>query len=240
MKFRLLLDLPRSASFNMAMDEMLMDVQRRDGAEPCLRFYTWETPAVTCGYFQKVAEISKRFPKFPVVRRLTGGGPVQHGKDLTFSLTLKDDHLFFRGNIKDSYLKVSEALRNGLQPHYPGLDYADCRNALSPRGRGERICFDQPACYDLLLNKNKVAGSSQRHTDRAVLYQSSLFLPGEHHRTIEQVLDGFKKYWKADFAERSLTAEEIECARQIEKARYLSEDWCFLPASFLVKQSGQL
>lgn len=231
----------------MAVDEILMDAQRlpagrraRTGVLPCLRFYSWERPAVTCGYFQSVADVSKKFKDREVVRRLTGGGLVTHGEDLTFSLTLADAHPFFNGNVKDSYLKVSEALRIGLKPHYPGLDYADCRNALSPRGRGERICFDQPACYDLLLGKAKVAGSSQRHTDGAVLYQSSVFLPGGHDEVARRILEGFRKSWKAEFEERGLAEAELKKAAEKEKERYLSADWRFLPASFLSKQSGQL
>lgn len=240
MKFRLILDGPRPAAFNMAVDEFLMGAQRLPGAVPCLRFYRWERPAVTCGYFQNVGEIAGRFKDMEIVRRLTGGGLVVHGEDLTFSLTLADSHPFFKGNVKDSYLRVSEALRLGLKPHYPELDYADCRNTLSPRGRGERICFDQPACYDLLLGKRKVAGSSQRHSDGAVLYQSSLFLPADAPAVVLQVLEGFKYAWKAEFEERALSDEELDAAEKKREGRYASPDWRFLPASFFAKHSGQL
>lgn len=238
--FRLIVDEPRAAALNMAVDEMLMVRQRRAGADPCLRFYRWQRPAVTCGYFQDVRSVGARFQDRETVRRITGGGLVTHGDDLTFSLTLRDDHPFFDGPVKDSYLKVSEALRIGLSPHYAGLDYADCRNTLSPRGRGERVCFEQPACYDLLLAGKKVAGSSQRHSEGAVLYQSSVFLPGGWRTVLDRILEGFRRSWKAEFQVRALDADELAEAARIEVERYRSEGWRFLPASLASKHSGQL
>ena len=157
--FRLILDPPRTATLNMAIDEMLLGSQAAPDTAPTLRFYTWAVPAYSVGYFQDVDEIFKRFQSAktgaPVVRRVTGGGLVFHGQDVTFSITAKENSPFFSGEVKDSYLKVNEALRVGLKPVFQGIDYADCKTIPSGRGKGNRICFEAPSCYDLLLYGKK-------------------------------------------------------------------------------------
>ena len=114
--------------------------------------------------------------KISVVRRVTGGGAVFHGEDLTFSLVVKKEHPCFRGAAKDSYLKVNEVLRIAFKSIYPEIDYADCKSSLAPRGGARRICFEEPVCYDLLLKGKKVLGASQRRRGGVVLHQSSLCL----------------------------------------------------------------
>ena len=184
--FRLILDPPRSAALNMALDEFLMRSQGSSEAPPVLRFYSWAEPAYSAGYFQNVDEIVKRFQcekkHIPVVRRLTGGGLVRHGDDITFSLSVKGDSPFFAGAVKDSYLKVNEALRRGMKPLYAQIDYADCKSIPSAKGEKERICFESPSCYDLLLGGKKIVGASQRRKDGAILHQSSIFLKGRYQK----------------------------------------------------------
>ena len=148
----------------MALDEMLM---RR--GEPALRFYRWSRPCVTTGYFEDIRRVARRFgrsgPELSVIRRITGGGSVQHGDDLTFSLVLRVGSPFFSSDVKSSYLKINEAVRIGLRDDYPRLDYADCKTVPSQSARQkERVCFESPSCYDLLLNGKKVLGASQRRT----------------------------------------------------------------------------
>lgn len=230
--FRLILDPPRDAALNMAIDELLMESQSLSEPPPVLRFYSWSEPAYSAGYFQNVAEIVKRFrcvkKNISVVKRFTGGGLVFHGKDLTFSLSMKDSDHFFLGNVKDSYLKVNEALRSGLKPAFPDIDYADCRDIPSGRGDGGRVCFEAPSCYDLLLHGKKVVGASQRRKGGAILHQSSVFLNGDESILRRHILEGFMEKWKIDFFEKPLSAEELFAAQQ-KKERYASSEWAYLP-----------
>ena len=230
--FRLILDPPRDAALNMAIDELLMETQSFPGAPPVLRFYSWSEPAYSIGYFQNVAGIVKRFKcakeNISVVKRLTGGGLVFHGTDLTFSLSMKDKAHFFTGNVKDSYLKVNEALRAGLKPLFPDIDYADCKSIPSGRGGKARVCFEEPSCCDLLVHSKKVVGASQRRKRGAILHQSSIFLSGDETVLCRHILKGFMEKWKIDFFEKPLSDEELLAAQQKTK-RYASNDWAYLP-----------
>ena len=235
--FRLILDPPRSAALNMAIDQFLMGSQDLPDASPVLRFYSWSQPAYSIGYFQKIREIAKLIQpankNVSIVRRITGGGLVAHGTDITFSLAVKNDSSFFKGDAKDSYLKVNEALRVGLKPLYPEIDYADCKTIPLGRGGKERACFDSPVCYDLLIKGKKTVGASQRRKSKTILHQSSIFLDGDQSDLRRHLLNGFREKWKIGFFEKPLSAAELLSAGEIEKKRYASEDWSFLERSFL-------
>ncbi len=227
--FRLILDSARPAAENMAIDEVLMESQSSPQSIPVLRIYSWKRPSISVGYFQNAARVAERFEcarkKIPLVRRITGGGMVLHGKDLTFSLALKNPNPFFSGEVKNSYLKINEALRKGFSELYPKLDYADCKSVPSARGSGERICFEAPSCYDLLLDGRKVVGASQRRIDGTILHQATVFLENDRSVLTEKMLEGFQKEWAVNFEEKSLTVEELGRARKKEQGRYSSSEW---------------
>lgn len=220
----------------MAVDEVLMEAQKISSAIPTIRFYSWLTPAYSVGYFQDVGEIAERHrcaqKGVPVVKRITGGGMVCHGEDLTFSLTLKTPTGFFSTEVKESYLKINEALRTGLMEIFPALDYASCKEVPSGRGSGERVCFESPSCYDLLLGKKKVAGSSQRRKHGTLLHQGSLFLKLEREKLIGCILRGFEKKWGIAFHKIPLSDEELSRAGQCAAQRYSSPEWAIPTLGF--------
>ncbi len=225
MKMRLIRDGARAAATNMAIDETLLKRQGR--SLPVLRIYSWSHPSCSIGYFQNAktvaAKLDARKKGMAVVRRITGGGLVLHGSDVTLSLAVPGAWL--PGDVKSSYLKVNEALRAGLQDLWPALDYADCKTVPSGRGQGDRICFEAPACYDLLLGSRKAVGASQRRVDGAVLHQSAVFLPADAKTVARKIIEGFEKNWGVSFEETPLTAEELREAGEIERSRYASEEW---------------
>ena len=225
---RLILDTAHSATFNMAADEFLMEQQSLSDGLPTLRIYTWDVPSVSIGYFQDVAKTTRRFHEgatMVVVKRITGGGLVQHGSDLTFSLALRKNNPYLPSDVKMSYLKVNEALRLGLKDLYPELDYADCKTAPSGRGDQERICFEKPSCYDLLVGGKKVVGASQRRREGAILHQSSVFLKDPKPVLIEKILSGFRKLWNIEFQDKPFNPAESALIRIKELQRYGSPEW---------------
>jgi lipoate-protein ligase A len=164
-----------------------------------------------------------------VVKRLTGGGFVLHDKDLTLSLSLPGAGELFPSDVKTSYLKVNEALRWGLRKIYPDLDFADCKNVPSGRGDDDRICFENPSCYDLLLKGKKVVGASQRRKDGAILHQATIFLDAEHHTLTKCIQEGFEEKWGVVFEESALEPDELREAEKRELERYGAREWSVPP-----------
>ena len=75
---------PHSAALNMAIDEALLELAE----VPSIRFYRWDHPALSFGYFGRYADVAEHAAKRDMVRRWTGGGIVFHGNDLTYSLVI--------------------------------------------------------------------------------------------------------------------------------------------------------
>ena len=78
--------LSRSAAVNMAIDEALLETAET----PSIRFYKWDHPALSFGYFGKFADVASHAPERDLVRRWTGGGIVFHGDDLTYSIVIPE------------------------------------------------------------------------------------------------------------------------------------------------------
>ncbi len=231
-RIRLIQDVPRNGTENMAIDEYLMRHQLAAAHTATLRIYSWKNPCVTLGYFQNVAKVRARLGKdadnLQIIRRITGGGMVSHTKDLTFSLITPMASGLLPGDVKTSYLKINEALREGLRKKFPEVEYADCKTVPSgrPGKEGDRICFDAPSCYDLLLGKRKIVGASQRRKDGVILHQSTIFFPEcSFEELSEYILDGFKSKWSVEFEKRELSGKEIDEARSIEFSRYSDAEW---------------
>ena len=48
---------PENAFFNMALDEAIAESVREKLSPPTLRFYQWDRPSISIGYFQKASDV---------------------------------------------------------------------------------------------------------------------------------------------------------------------------------------
>src|SRR5260370_26345666 len=112
---------PRSAAMNMAIDEALFETVRL----PSIRFYRWNSPALSFGYFGKFADVTDYAGERDLVRRWTGGGIVFHGDDLTYSIIIPAQDAVFAQSSAFIYAAIHSALRDALN--------RDCQRAeLAP------------------------------------------------------------------------------------------------------------
>lgn len=156
---------PHSAPLNMAIDEALLQRVK----EPTLRIYQWREPAVSFGYFGPVAEAERVAAGREVVRRWTGGGIVEHGEDVTYTLIVPREHAFFQHGAPESYRLIHEAIGELLASE--GVR-AEVLPVVDSRGGGE--CFSSPVQYDLVAGGKKIAGAAQRRTRWGLLHQGSI------------------------------------------------------------------
>src|SRR6266540_3003191 len=101
---------PHSAAMNMAIDEAMLE----SAAAPSIRFYRWESPALSFGYFGRFADVGDEASKRDLIRRWTGGGIVFHGEDLTYALVIPRSDPVFRKSSGAVYAAIHGALRNAL------------------------------------------------------------------------------------------------------------------------------
>src|SRR5215475_15082755 len=103
-------DTPHSAAMNMAIDEALL----KSATEPTIRFYRWQSPALSFGYFGRFADVASYQRERDLVRRWTGGGIVFHGEDLTYSIVIPASNPAFDESSIGIYEKIHRSLAEGL------------------------------------------------------------------------------------------------------------------------------
>jgi lipoate-protein ligase A len=170
---RLLLDLePRPGTWNMAVDELLLEQAVESGA-CALRWYRWDCPTLSLGYFQDPDQVPD-VPgmSLPVVRRLSGGGAIIHDREVTYSCAIPAGHPLTQSP-RELYMVVHQAIVDvltglGVPVRFRGESESD--------KAGEFLCFGRGDGFDVILGEHKVLGSAQRRRKGAILQHGSLVL----------------------------------------------------------------
>lgn len=172
-----------SPFFNMALDEALLDWHSEGKIPPTIRFYGWNPPTLSIGYFQKVEkEINMNAVKdnnLGFVRRPTGGRGVLHDKELTYSVIVSEEHPDMPHTVTEAYRVISEGILEGFKRL--GLDayFAIPRTEEEKQGLKDprsAVCFDAPSWYELVVEGRKVAGSAQTRQKGVILQHGSILL----------------------------------------------------------------
>ncbi len=173
---RILNDPPLDGATNMARDEALLEAVGGGASPPTLRLYEWAAPTVSLGYFQKFDEFDALPPpvgRLQVVRRTTGGGAILHDRELTYALVLPLDHPMLLAGPNALYALAHDAVISCLNL-YGAKAWRGCESDGSSASRGPFFCFARRHCYDVLVDRDKIAGSAQRRTRTAVLQHGSI------------------------------------------------------------------
>ena len=181
--WRLIRSGEQNAAINMAIDEAIL-LGQGSIPQPTLRFYDWSQPAFSFGYFQRVSHevdaTACTSRGIELVRRMTGGGTVVHGWDVTYAVVVPHNGVLPK-SIAASYGAISGCLINGFKkigvPHaqIEALTQHTSQNRRSGKDLAN-ICLTNPAKYDVMLDGKKIAGVSQRRNQIGVMYQGYIAL----------------------------------------------------------------
>jgi lipoate-protein ligase A len=219
----------------MAIDEALFESLRAIGSPESrgiLRFYEFLMPTVTIGRYQRM----KDFPTgtfgdgYDIVRRITGGGLVDHNESLTFSfITHKDAYAKFA--TAAIFYKVLHAV---IFKAFLGCGI----RLVMQRGEGDEAigveeCFKKPVEYDLLYEGRKIVGGAQKRSHGFILHQSSIFfgVPAWQARPYLQelvrnmIIKEIEDTFDIRFEPRCLTTEETQAAIRLEQTKYRTTAW---------------
>ena len=203
MSFNLIISGGHSGSFNMSADLFLLNKYKTPDfffANPTLRIYYFNPPALSLGFFQKDKNIDDKIIEqaknkgFDVVSRPTGGRAVLHKSEITYSVTASYKNGIFAGKLIETYRKISEFLylffvRLGLKPD--NGDYSVVNNMHWDKNkennnkydRNNFNCFLKAHSYEITFGGRKICGNSQRRNDFAFLQHGSIYVdykPEEH------------------------------------------------------------
>lgn len=170
-KFRLIVDPPLNGAVNMAKDHAILEGMSMPGAIPVLRFYRWEKPSVTLGYFQKINEcVNTSFCAkngIPVIRRETGGGTVIHHMELTYSFTAPAASGVVPSSVEDSFRVIIAPVIKSL--------------------RGMSLDAEYRPVNDIVVRDRKISGSAQIRR-KGVLQQHGTLIMDMDNELITSVL----------------------------------------------------
>lgn len=161
----------------MAVDEaLLLSAGRAGQGGATLRFYQWDQPTLSLGYFQRHQDRQEHTTsrECPLVRRSTGGGAILHDRELTYSFTLPvDSHLGL--DLQRFYRAFHETLVEELAEH--GVTAELCVDPPKLKASDEPfLCFQRRADGDVVANGAKICGSAQRRHRGALLQHGSVLL----------------------------------------------------------------
>lgn len=210
-------------ALNLALDEALL----RSG-EPTLRFYGWDPPGLSLGFFQRAAEF-ERVAGYELVRRPTGGGAIAHTGELTIAW------VDARVRVDRAYETINALVARALRSFGIEVAPGDEEPEAAPRG----LCFDAHTRYDRLAAGRKLFGSAQRRGGDRFLLHGSLVLepnplcrgavsvselsgrPVSRHEMEQALISAADWEFRVD----QPTAAEWENARRLVLERYGNETW---------------
>ncbi len=180
-KWRILIDGNHGPAENMAIDDAIFTLVRCGESVPTVRFYGWEPPTLSIGYHQKCesevdfVELEKRGYGF--VRRPTGGRAVLHKDEVTYSVIAPIGGEL-SGNVTDIYMRISEALRDGLRLMGVNAELERGKLSSDEQRKAANPCFASTSRYELACEGKKIVGSAQVRKEGAFLQHGSILL---HH-----------------------------------------------------------
>ena len=205
---------PRSAAMNMAIDEALLE----SAAAPSIRFYCWESPALSFGYFGRFADVADKASECDLIRRWTGGGTVFHGEDMTYSIVIPASEAAFSELSMSIYKKIHHALCDAL--NVIGKR-AELSGAATVTDRRYNDCFANPVRADVMIDDRKVAGAAQRRTRGGLLQQGSV----QYVDLGNGLAERFVQALSANSRERTIDDEVLNRAWELARQKYGSDAW---------------
>ena len=209
------------AAMQMAIDEALAR-SSQDG--PVLRLYRWQCPAISWGYFVQADPDVIGRPGWELVRRPTGGGLVEHGEDLTYTLILP--------RFIDVALSPAEAFAAANQLVLNALRVVDVQGILATETASPQpfYCATQPVAGDVLVGGRKVAGCAARRLRRAMLLQGYVDLPHlcapvSWSRMADAMKAAASTLWPVAWRTDGLTTSEMALADDLAGRRYRTDAW---------------
>ena len=161
----------------MALDEAMLHAAADQGAT-FVRLYSWATPSVSFGRNQRTDGIYScercEALEVPVVRRLTGGRALLHGRELTYSVAAPSSAAT---SLRRGYDAINSVLLDALQAlGVPATRATPNQRTPSP---GLSPCFESPSAGELVVGAQKLVGSAQHRCAGSFLQHGSILLEND-------------------------------------------------------------
>ena len=231
-EFRLIRSFNQSASINMAIDKALVTAFETD-SKPILRVYTWEK-SFTVGISQDPVSYARRYLEYNnnYAKRMTGGGILFHGHDLSYSLVLPPK-LLEGFNVKQTYEKICSFLLAFYQSLGLNAKYAkDVEEIVLSKSDFCQVGYE---AYDIIVNGVKIGGNAQKWAKKIIFQHGSIPIYSvneqkelgssledmginiSYEEAIEKLIDAFEKTFEVELKDSNLNEKENEKFQKLVK-----------------------
>jgi lipoyl(octanoyl) transferase len=217
--WRLLLDPPADAAWNMAVDESLLEASESAAPETCpvLRLYGWRPAAVSLGRSQRASgahdSVALWREGIELVRRPTGGDAVLHDCERTYAVVSRLDVPPFAGGAVATYRAIAAALALGLKRL--GVPAVPAEPERHAGRRPAAACFTRLGAWEIAAAGRKLVGSAQARRKTAFLQHGSIPMrldPARLGRALGAAVDGSRFIDLSGAAGRDIPPEALDQA----------------------------
>ena len=238
-KVRIIETLQTNSAENMATDEALLkNFVYNDGA--IFRLYTWEKDSLTIGASQKLSDynLSDKYNN-SYAKRITGGGILYHGHDISYSLIIPTE-ILKEYSIKQSYEKICSFILTFYRKL--GLDTCFAKDNDQIELSKSDYCQVGYEAYDILVNGSKIGGNAQRRTKKAIFQHGSIPIYStstngiinpktgislediginiNYKKASKLLIESFKESFNIESENSSLTRDELKTKEELLKEKY--------------------
>ncbi len=204
----------RDGAWNMAVDSAIVDGVAAGMQPPTLRLYGWEPFCLSLGYGQRAREadlLALKARGWDLVRRPTGGKAILHGDELTYSLCLPLDHPLARGDVVESYRRISIGLLRALERLSLPASAQHQGASVQLREAGP-VCFELSSHYEITVAGYKLIGSAQLRRKGVMLQHGTIPLCGDVARICDALAfesEGDREAQRQRVRERASTLAQV-------------------------------
>lgn len=231
-KFRLIITQNLSSSINSNIDKALFKSFKNDSI-PVLRLYTWED-CVTLGAGQKLDDYEKLQTSYKnnISKRLTGGGVLFHGHDISYTI-LVNPNMIENKDVKETYFLICQFLLKFYEDLGLKADFAkDNKDIVLSKSPFCQVGFE---AYDIIINNKKIGGNAQKRAKNCILQHGSIPLYTKQKDELfgnslddfgislsfedakDRLIKAFKTTFNVEFVEDKLNKEELEILDSLNK-----------------------
>ena len=208
-------------SLSMALDEALFE-NCKESNTGFLRIYSFPSPCMTIGYFQKGFKAS-----VPWTRRMTGGGIVEHGSDLVLSFAFPSERR--PGRINELYHSIHASILSSIRRFSENALLVSHQPIAKPDSKS--YCFISPVQFDINENETKIVGGAICLGRNLFLYQGSLRIPDLKEKAdcrqafLDEMLSILGKEFGFSGLPATIGTSLREKASALKKDKYESLEW---------------
>ncbi|MDX4027542.1 lipoate--protein ligase family protein [Aliarcobacter skirrowii] len=231
-KFRLIITQNLNSNSNSNIDKALFKSFKNDSI-PVLRLYTWED-CVTLGAGQKLDDYEKLQNSYKnnISKRLTGGGVLFHGHDISYTI-LVNPNMIENKDVKETYFLICQFLLKFYEDLGLKADFAkDNKDIVLSKSPFCQVGFE---AYDIIINNRKIGGNAQKRAKNCILQHGSIPLYTKQKDELfgnsledfginlsfedakDRLIKTFKTTFNVEFFEDKLNKEELEILDSLNK-----------------------